>query len=141
MWSVIAIAPRPRSRAVSSRTSTGVAQSGEWSVCMWRSTSISGRPAIRRADLGVAGRVVAAGEEPPVDRLELVGDRVPVAPLARRLDQLVGAGEVALEQLAVAGVATVRASRRPKKISTSGRATWVERTRSCGAWKVATLSE
>ena len=38
-------------------------------------------------------------------------------------------------------MATVRASRRPKKISTSGRATWVERTRSCGAWKVATLSE
>ena len=30
---------------------------------------------------------------------------------------------------------------RPKKISTSGRATWVESTRSCGAWKVATLSE
>ena len=41
----------------------------------------------------------------------------------------------------MAGVATVRASRRPKKISTSGRATWVERTRSWGAWKVATLSE
>ncbi len=34
----------------------------------------------------------------------------------------------------------MRASSRPKKISTSGRATWVESTRSCGAWKVATLS-
>ena len=41
----------------------------------------------------------------------------------------------------MAGLVTVRASIRPKKISTSGRATWVERTRSCGAWKVATLSE
>ncbi len=35
----------------------------------------------------------------------------------------------------------MRASIRPKKISTNGRATWVESTRSCGAWKVATLSE
>src|SRR4051794_7161308 len=30
---------------------------------------------------------------------------------------------------------------RPKKISTSGRATWVASTRSRGSWKVATLSE
>ena len=37
LWSVIAIAPSPRSLAVSSSTSTGVAQSGEWSVCMCRS--------------------------------------------------------------------------------------------------------
>ncbi len=35
----------------------------------------------------------------------------------------------------------MRASSLPKKISTRGRATWVERTRSWGAWKVATLSE
>lgn len=35
----------------------------------------------------------------------------------------------------------VRASRRPKNISTSIRATWVESTRSAGSWKVATLSE
>ena len=35
--------------------------------------------------------------------------------------------------------ATIRASRRPKKISTSGRATWVERTRSVGRWNVAAL--
>ena len=35
----------------------------------------------------------------------------------------------------------MRASRRPKKISTSGRATWVERMRSVGSWKLPTLSE
>ena len=35
----------------------------------------------------------------------------------------------------------VRASRRPRKISTSGRATWVERIRSEGSWKLPTLSE
>ena len=33
----------------------------------------------------------------------------------------------------------MRASRRPKKISTSGRATWVERMRSVGSWKLPTL--
>ena len=38
LWSVIAIAPSPAAFADSSRTSTGVAQSCEWSVCMWRST-------------------------------------------------------------------------------------------------------
>ena len=47
LWSVTAIAPRPASRAVASSTSTGVAQSLEWSVCMCRSTSISGREASR----------------------------------------------------------------------------------------------
>ena len=47
LWSVTAIAPRPCSRAVASSTSTGVAQSEEWSVCMCRSTSISGRAASR----------------------------------------------------------------------------------------------
>ena len=35
----------------------------------------------------------------------------------------------------------VRASSRPKKISTRGRATWVERMRSLGSWKLPTLSE
>ena len=35
----------------------------------------------------------------------------------------------------------MRASRRPKKISTSGRATWVESSRSVGSWKLPTLSE
>ena len=84
---------------------------------------------------------MAARDQPPVDRFELVGDRGPVAPLAARLDQLVAGREVALQQLAVSALVTVRASIRPKKISTSGRATWVESTRSCGAWKVATLSE
>ena len=38
LWSVIAIAPSPTSLADSSSTSTGVAQSCEWSVCMCRST-------------------------------------------------------------------------------------------------------
>ena len=35
----------------------------------------------------------------------------------------------------------MRASSRPKKISTSGRATWVESTRSLGSWKLPTLSD
>ncbi len=35
----------------------------------------------------------------------------------------------------------VRASSLPKKTSTSGRATWVESTRSEGSWKLPTLSE
>jgi hypothetical protein len=35
----------------------------------------------------------------------------------------------------------VRASSRPKKTSTSGRATWVESTLSVGSWKLPTLSE
>ena len=48
MWSVTAIAPSPWSRAVASSTSTGVAQSGEWSVCMCRSTSILVRAATLR---------------------------------------------------------------------------------------------
>ena len=56
-----------------------------------------GDPPPRR---GVAVAVVAAGGEPPVDRLELGRDRGPVAPRPGRFDQLVGAGEVALEQLA-----------------------------------------
>ncbi len=38
LWSVIAIAPSPTRWPVSSSVSTGVAQSGEWSVCMCRST-------------------------------------------------------------------------------------------------------
>ena len=38
-------------------------------------------------------------------------------------------------------VAAVRASSRPKKISTRGRATCVESTRSVGSWKVPTFSE
>ena len=49
LWSVTAIAPRPRLLAVSSRTSTGVAQSGEWSVCMCRSQKMKPAPASRRA--------------------------------------------------------------------------------------------
>ena len=56
LWSVTAIAPKPRSRAVSISTSTGVAQSEEWSVCMWRSTSISGRSFSRLRIVGFAVR-------------------------------------------------------------------------------------
>ena len=41
----------------------------------------------------------------------------------------------------VASLLAVRASIRPKKTSTSIRATWVESTRSTGSWKVATLSD
>ena len=54
LWSVTAIAPRPASRALASRTSTGVAQSLEWSVCMCRSTSISGRSASRARTAGMS---------------------------------------------------------------------------------------
>ena len=53
LWSVTAIAPRPASRAVASSTSTGVAQSCEWSVCMCRSTSISLRLASRARTSGL----------------------------------------------------------------------------------------
>ena len=53
LWSVIAIAPMPRSFAVSSSTSTGVAQSLEWSVCMWMSQSIVRRREIRRRISGL----------------------------------------------------------------------------------------
>ena len=41
----------------------------------------------------------------------------------------------------VAALLAVRSSIRPKNTSTSMRATWVERTRSTGSWKVATLSD
>ncbi len=40
----------------------------------------------------------------------------------------------------VASPETVRASSRPRKISTSGLATWVERIRSVGSWKLPMLS-
>ena len=43
LWSVMAIAPRPTFLAVSRSVSTGVAQSGEWSVCMCRSTWMKSR--------------------------------------------------------------------------------------------------
>ena len=52
LWSVTAIAPRPRSAAVASSTSTGVTQSCEWSVCMCRSTSIIFRRASRSRSSG-----------------------------------------------------------------------------------------
>ena len=71
LWSVTAIAPRPCVWAVASSTSTGVAQSHEWSVCMCRSTSISGRAARRSAHRLVRRRRVAAGGQPRIDALEL----------------------------------------------------------------------
>ena len=61
MWSVTAIAPRPWSRAVASSTSTGVAQSWLWSVCMCRSTSMLRRPFRRAATCGLPVGGVAAG--------------------------------------------------------------------------------
>ena len=95
-----------------------------------------------RPQLRVAARVVAARHQAPVDRFELVGDPAPVAAAAAGLDQLVAGREVALQQLRRSrGWSPCGRRCRPKKISTSGRATWVESTRSCGAWKVATLSE
>jgi hypothetical protein len=41
----------------------------------------------------------------------------------------------------VASLLAVRASMRPKKTSTTRRATCVESTRSTGSWKLATLSD
>ncbi len=48
--------------------------------------------------LGVTGAVVAAAGQAAVDRLQLGRDLGPVPSVAARLDHLVGAGEVALEQ-------------------------------------------
>ena len=85
LWSVIAIAPSPASRALASSTSTGVAQSLEWSVCMCRSTSISGRAGEPGAHRGVAlGRVAARGDL-GVDRLEALRDARPVEVVVRAL--------------------------------------------------------
>ena len=67
------------------------------------------------------------------------------APFGRvgpRLDQRVGPREVAAAGARWSRAScAVRASRRPKKISTSGRATCVERIRSVGSWKLPTFSE
>ena len=70
---------------------------------MWRSTSICLRRAIRLRTAGVAARVVAAGRQPPVDLLELIADRTPVAARARRaLEQLASQGAFAGEPLDLA---------------------------------------
>src|SRR3954469_19975613 len=107
LWSVTAIAPSPTSRAVASSTSTGVAQSLEWSVCMCRSTSISGRFASRARTSGrPAGGVVAQAGQLGVDLLHLVrharprqlvplllaagGEHVPQAGVAQHALQLGG---------------------------------------------------
>ncbi len=80
LWSVTAIAPSPCSRAVASSTSTGVAQSGEWSVCMCRSTSITGLPARRRRSTGSPLGVAPARGELAVELLQLVRHVAPRAP-------------------------------------------------------------
>ncbi len=77
LWSVTAIAPRPTFLAVSSSVSTGVAQSGEWSVCMWRSTWMKSRSVdalVRMATWPVA---VPACRDLLEERLELVGHARP----------------------------------------------------------------
>ena len=95
MWSVTAIAPIPRSLAVSSRTSTGVAQSFEWSVCMCRSQSIVRRREIRRRTSGSPRGSWRRAVIRVVDALELVGDLAPTTAAAR----VEAARAVPLEQL------------------------------------------
>ena len=51
------------------------------------------------------------------------------------------AGKIRCISSRVASNEALRASRRPKNSSTKRRATWVESTRSAGAWNVPTLSE
>ena len=70
LWSVTAIAPSPCSRAVASSTSTGVAQSWEWSVCMCRSTSIRGRAASRLRTAALPRPSWRRADQPAVDVLE-----------------------------------------------------------------------
>ena len=84
LWSVTAIAPSPWSRAVASSTSTGVAQSCEWSVCMCRSTSMRGRVRSRNAISGLPASGWRRADEARVDLLELVGDARPRQALAQR---------------------------------------------------------
>ena len=67
----MAIAPSPTFFAVSSSVSTGVAQSGEWSVCMWRSTWMKSRLWSCSADGDLAVSVPAGGDLLE-ERLELV---------------------------------------------------------------------
>ena len=69
--------------AVSSSVSTGVAQSGEWSVCMCRSTWMKSPAAELLAHGRCAVRVVAARGDALVELLELVGHARPVDVRAR----------------------------------------------------------
>ena len=77
MWSVIAIASRPTSSAVSSSVSTGVAQSGEWSVCMWRSTCTKSREDRRLRTAGAPSGGVAPAGHRAVELLETARPRGP----------------------------------------------------------------
>ena len=86
-----------------------------------------------RPQLRIAARVVAARHQTAVDRFELVDDPAPLRRRGAGRGRLVAGGEVAPQQLGRPGLVTVRASMRPKRSSTRGRATWVESTRSCGA--------
>ncbi len=113
MWSVTAIAPSPASLAAASSTSTGVSQSPEWSVCMCRSTSISGRRCRRRRSVRVAARVVPSRGQLLVDPLDLL--RVGAAP-------------------------AIRASRRARWLSAKRRVSVVEGERSSGVWNEPTFS-
>ena len=135
LWSVTAIAPRPCARAVASSTSTGVAQSGEWSVCMCRSTSISGRPSSRRAD-----RRVAAQRSVGVRRARRRSARAPPPRARRRARACSRPGSGAPSARPSPPWLAVRASRRPKKLSTKRRATSVESSRSVEEWKEPTFS-
>ncbi len=124
LWSVTAIAPSPCARAVASSTSTGVAQSCEWSVCMCRSTSISGRrdrraASCRRPRASVAARRASRRSARSARRRR-----------RRRRPAGTRRGSGGCISSAVSGRLAVRASRRPKKLSTKRRATSVESRRS-----------
>ena len=88
LWSVTAIAPRPTLLAVSSSVSTGVAQSGEWSVCMCRSTWMKSRSASRRRSCGLPSVVVPArgdlARRAPRTRRPRATSRAPGAPSSMR---------------------------------------------------------
>ena len=107
------------SRAVASSTSTGVAQSCEWSVCMCRSTSISLRPASRaRARRRRRGRV-AAGRDLGVERLEARRRRRPgeLGRAAARRARAAAQRVVAQQPLELGGQ-----RRRRRRARTAGRA-------------------
>ena len=116
--------PGPRALAVASSTSTGVAQSPEWSVCMCRSTSISGRPsqALRAARRSRARRGGGRphGRRAPRSRRRPrpTGRPARAAAAAQPLEQVglarAGAVELGGEHLDVAGLEEQAAARRPR---------------------------
>ena len=73
LWSVTAIAPRPSASAWSSRSSTGIEQSRDQEVCMWRSPTIQSRS---RERVGRSARAAAGGaRDARVELVELGGRR------------------------------------------------------------------